>query len=194
MIYDVQSWQYARFVKSELVYQRANKVLKKVFPGYSVDIHPATKKDAKNYEDLQRCCNRVIQYIVVHLTGPDGPDESHFDIGECLFGMLFDLKRLPLCLPDENDFSKECPEKKAREEGLILVRRPSARYHVLMNYSSLLRDVHITKKMIVTKTMMAGSGFENWSLQKKKSALQVFKKMASKQSEKIRKMLRHEEA
>jgi len=155
---------------------------------------PATKKDSKNYEDLQRCCNRVIQYIVVHLVSSDGPDESHFEIGECLFGMLFDLKRLPLCLPNENDLSVESPEKKARKEGLILVRRPSARYHVLMNYSSLLGDVHTSKRRFLTETMMAGSGFADWSLRKKKSALQYFKKLASKQSEKICKMIRHEEA
>jgi len=191
MIYDVQSWQYARFVKSKLVYQRMNKVLEKAFPGNMVGIHPATKKDANNYEDLQRNCDRVIHFFVCYLASePEVLDESHFEIGECLCEMLFDLQRLPLCLPEENDFREENPEKKAWEEGLILVRRPSIRFHLVTNYAGLVGDAQVSKRKFVTETMMAGV---NLSLRKKKALLQMFKKVMSRQNEKIRKMLRHEE-
>jgi len=189
MIYDVQSWHYARFVKSKLVYQRMNKVLEKAFPGNKVGIHPATKKDANNYENLQRDCDRVTQFIVCYLAEPEGLDESHFEIGECVCEMLFDLQRLPLMLPKENDFREEYPEKKAREKGLILVRRPSIRYHLVTNYAGLLGDALISKRRF---WKLEQAGFD-CSLRKKKAVLQKFKKVVSRQNEKVRKMLRHEE-
>jgi len=190
MIYDVQSWHYARFVKLKLVYERMNKVLEKAFPGNKVGIHPATKKDANNYENLQRECNRVTQFIVCYLAKPEGLEESHFEIGECLCEMLFDLQRLPLCLRKKSDFREGDPEKIAWEKGLILVRRPSIRYHLVTNYAGLLGDALVSKRRFATEKMMAGL---DCSLRKKKAALQMFKKVVSKQNEKIRKMLRHEE-
>eukprot|EP00493_Phyllostaurus_siculus_P008214 UN08312 len=67
MIYDVQSWQYNRFVQLQLVYQRMNKVLEKAFPVRKISINPATKKDANNFKDLSRNFRNVINFIAPRL-------------------------------------------------------------------------------------------------------------------------------
>jgi len=196
MIYDVQSWQYNRFVQLQLVYQRMNKVLEKAFPVRKISINPATKKDGNNFEDLSRNFRNVINFIAPRL----GYNQSELiEIGECICGMLFDEQRLPSFRPDENEFSEEVDvsrktlafllEKSARKKGLIVVRRHSMRFHLLMEYADLIGDIQSHNRKFVTQTLLAGMDL---SLRKKKEFRQKFLNMISIQSKWIQKMLRKE--
>lgn len=173
-----------------------NKVLEKAFPVRKISMNPATKKDANNFKDLSRNFRNVINFIAPRL----GYNQSELiEIGECICGMLFDEQRLPSFRPNENEFSEEVDvgrktlaflfEKTARNQGLIVVRRHSMRFHLLMEYADLIGDIQSHKRKFVTQTLLAGMDL---SLRKKKEFRQKFMNMISIQSKWIQKMLRKE--